>query len=63
MNYHISEHTGGAELQAFFFYQWILLKKFSVHYVCSTKNKIKSNTTSISDGVNIYWKKKLDIIY
>ena len=37
----------------------LVKKGYSVHYVCSTKNKIKSNTTSISDGVNIYWKKKI----
>lgn len=53
--YHISERGGGAEVQAGYLSKELVSRGFNVYYICQTINVNKEGTTSLIDGVNIYW--------
>lgn len=57
MLWHISERTGGAEVQANYLAQELVQRGYSISYICQTLNIKKVNTKETLLGVDIYWVK------
>ncbi|MDT0559386.1 glycosyltransferase family 4 protein [Ichthyenterobacterium sp. W332] len=55
MLWHISERTGGAEVQASYLAEELVKRGYEVQYICQTITKTNINTNSVVNGVKIHW--------
>jgi glycosyltransferase involved in cell wall biosynthesis len=61
MLWHVSERTGGAEVQANYLAQELVQRGYSISYVCQTLNSNKINTKEMILGLEVYWVKPVKV--